>query len=95
MKYVIFLSLIMTIVGAQNDCQWFEDSDNYFEQNCPIQFGDYNGCCLCTQYYYYGCHCCNDVVDAIGVLGDCSKWGEPSGNDPFCFNLDNKNLIEK
>ena len=49
MKYVIFLSLIMTIVGAQNDCQWFEDSDNYFEQNCPIQFGDYNGCCLCTQ----------------------------------------------
>ena len=49
MKRIIFLSLVVAVVAAQHDCDWFEDSDNYFEQNCPIQFGDYNGCCLCTQ----------------------------------------------
>ena len=28
---------------------WCSDSEEYFVENCPIQRGDYNGCCLCTQ----------------------------------------------
>merc|ERR1711963_457826 len=91
MKYLIGLfTVLIFLIGvlAQHDCDWFEDTENYFEENCPIQRGDYNGCCLCTQYYYYGCECCRDVVDEIGVLGDCSKWGEPTGNDEFCTVVD-------
>ena len=28
--------------------------------------------------------CCKEVVDVIGVMGDCSKWGTPTGHDEFC-----------
>ena len=44
------------------------------------------------QYYYYGCECCRDVVEEIGVLGDCSKWGEPTGHDEFCTVVDKTEL---
>jgi len=69
-----------------DDFCFFED---YFITNCPIQRGDYNGCCLCTQYYYYGCDCCREVVEEIGVGGDCTKWGEPTGDDEFCYMKNN------
>ena len=42
--------------------------------------------CVPFQYYYYSCECCKDVVDAIGVMGDCSQWGTPTENDTFCYN---------
>ena len=28
--------------------------------------------------------CCDEVVREIGVMGDCSKWGTPTGHDEFC-----------
>ena len=28
--------------------------------------------------------CCNEVISEIGVMGDCSKWGTPTGHDEFC-----------
>merc|ERR1712141_781660 len=28
---------------------WCKEIEDYFVDNCPIQRGDYNGCCLCTQ----------------------------------------------
>merc|ERR550532_1375065 len=74
-------SLETNTIDQDDSCTEFED---YFVDNCPIQRGDYNGCCLCTQYYYYGCDCCKELVDEIGVMGDCSKWGEPTGHDEFC-----------
>ena len=36
----------MHIEFSTDSCKEFED---YFVDNCPIQRGDYNGCCLCTQ----------------------------------------------
>jgi len=92
---VLILLAIMMVAIAQSASpfskqdrtgDWCSDSEEYFVENCPIQRGDYNGCCLCTQTYYYGCDCCRDVVDAIGVMGDCSQWGAPTGNDEFCYN---------
>ena len=35
--------------------------------------------------YFLHIECCRDVVEEIGVLGDCSKWGTPTGNDNFCY----------
>merc|ERR1712062_319512 len=84
---VIFAILILVSVASANELRnWCNDTEDYFNQHCPIAKGDYNGCCLCTQYYYYSCECCKDVVDAIGVMGDCSQWGTPTENDTFCYN---------
>ena len=106
---VIFTILILLSVASANELRdWCNDSEDYFNQHCPIAKGDYNGCCLCTQvrssvnflefwtkvfvfqYYYYSCECCKDVVDAIGVMGDCTQWGTPTGNDPFCYMKQNE-----
>ena len=53
-SFVLAFVLIFSYAVAQID-DWCIDSEDYFVQNCPIQRGDYNGCCLCTQYYYYSC----------------------------------------
>ena len=28
--------------------------------------------------------CCKEIFPTIGVMGDCSKWGTPTGNEKFC-----------
>merc|ERR1719210_1034966 len=95
MKYTIVLILLFSLISfnlaeseikteESDEKDWCPEIEEYFVEHCPIERGDYNGCCLCTQYYYYGCECCRDVVEEIGVLGDCSKWGEPTGHDDFC-----------
>merc|ERR1712150_116687 len=81
---IVLALLLFSYAVAQNK-DWCTDTEDYFVEHCPIQRGDYNGCCLCTQYYYYSCDCCKDVVGEIGVMGDCSKWGTPTGHDEFCI----------
>ena len=39
-----------------------------------------------TSSNFKNLDCCKDVVDEIGVMGDCSKWGTPTGHDEFCGN---------
>merc|ERR1712080_577282 len=82
----LLMILLLPLIHVESrEKGWCEDTEDYFVTNCPIKRGDYNGCCLCTQYYYYGCDCCRDVVEEIGVGGDCTKWGEPTGDDEFCY----------
>merc|ERR1712001_181545 len=83
--FVVLLVLATIHAATVNEKDCCEECEDYFITNCPIKRGDYNGCCLCTQYYYYGCDCCREVVEEIGVLGDCTKWGEPTGHDQFCI----------
>merc|ERR1712062_437415 len=96
MKKILLLFLVVASVKAvekdEKDC--CEECEDYFITNCPIKRGDYNGCCLCTQYYYYGCECCREVVEELGVghEADCTKWGEPTGDDEFCYMKDAKFL---
>ena len=40
---------------------------------------------LFSQTYIYHCECCHDVVEEIGVMGDCSKWADPGDGDDFCY----------
>ena len=49
---------------------WCQEFEPYFQSHCPAEVEDYTGCCLCTQYYYYSCSCCADIVDKFGVGGD-------------------------
>ena len=74
------LSLLAS--AADDSCIDFEE---YFTTHCPVALDDYDGCCLCTQYYYYGCSCCLDIVEEVGVMGDCAAIGEPSGDYDFCY----------
>ena len=47
---VIFAILILVSVASANELRdWCNDTEDYFNQHCPITKGDYNGCCLCTQ----------------------------------------------
>merc|ERR1719468_1415753 len=89
MKSLLVLAILMIHVVAsalvQKDILDCTETEEYFHLNCPVSKGDYNGCCLCSQKYYYSCDCCQEVVNEIGVMGDCSKWGEPTGHDNFCF----------
>ena len=48
-----------------NSIYWFKEPGVQFEIWIK-------GCCLCTQYYYYSCSCCKDIVDQFGVGGDVS-----------------------
>merc|ERR1712227_803316 len=96
-KKILLIFLMVALVNAAEekdikDC--CEECEDYFITNCPIKRGDYNGCCLCTQYYYYGCECCREVVEELGVghEADCTKWGEPTGDDEFCYMKDAKFL---
>ena len=42
--------LILAYVAYANQLRdWCNDTEDYFNQHCPIAQGDYNGCCLCTQ----------------------------------------------
>ena len=38
-------------IKGQDD--WCVSLQPYFQDNCPIKRGDYNGCCLCTQVIYF------------------------------------------
>ena len=49
---IFVLSLSGMISGMkinQKSKDWCSDSEDYFVEHCPIQKGDYDGCCLCTQ----------------------------------------------
>jgi hypothetical protein len=41
---------------------WCFDAEPYLLEHNPIRFGDFNGCCLCTQTYFYGCESCRNVI---------------------------------
>ena len=55
----------------------------------------YYGCDCCREVYsqlqflnsvrFFFIKCLFQVVEEIGVLGDCTKWGEPTGDDEFCY----------
>ena len=50
---VIFAILILVSMASANELRdWCNDTEDYFNQHCPIAKGDYNGCCLCTQVKY-------------------------------------------
>jgi hypothetical protein len=48
-----------TEISTQN---WCFDAEPYLLDHNPIRFGDFNGCCLCTQTYFYGCESCKNVI---------------------------------
>merc|ERR1712223_1871156 len=70
---LLLLSLIS--LGSSQDWteDWCKDYETFFVSNCPTSVDSYTGCCLCTQYYYYSCSCCADIVDKFGVNADCSE----------------------
>jgi hypothetical protein len=48
-----------TEISTQN---WCFDAEPYLLDHIPIRVGDFNGCCLCTQTYFYGCESCRDEI---------------------------------
>merc|ERR1739838_835378 len=75
MKFLFLISfLLFSNFGclAQIEDDWCMDTEDYFQDHCqagcPVD--EYTACCLCTQYYYYSCPCCKDIVDKFGVNGD-------------------------
>ncbi len=59
--------------------------EEHFDDHCPVGLNDYAGCCLCTRTYYYSCGCCRDIVDEIGLSGNCSAIGTPSEDYDYCY----------
>ena len=49
MKVIFTIFILLSVASANELRDWCNDSEDYFNQHCPIAKGDYNGCCLCTQ----------------------------------------------
>merc|ERR1711892_1318100 len=71
-QVVAILIIFASSCLAQED-DWCKEFEDHFLTHCPAEVDDYTACCLCTQYYYYGCSCCKDIVDKFGVGGDITE----------------------